>query len=301
VMEMTIYADALFLVNFIMNGFVLWVLSKLISTPRKFRWILLGSAVMSLLYTLLIIIEAFRGFNIILSSLFILTVGVLTTFHPKNIKSFLKLIPFAYAISFTVGGLGMALFFLTDIPYAIHYMTADWEGLTRAISWQLVLMGTVISYVFIKILLFFLERLRLKRQMFCIVDVIVGDEKCSFNALVDTGHSLKDPISKTPVIIAEFDLIKNLLPDGIKIIFYEKKEANLVNLLPNHEENFYKRIRLVPFSSLGKSNGILIGFRPDKVHFNDGEKSSDAIIGIYNEKLSKNGTYSGLLSPELVA
>jgi len=300
-MEMTIYADALFLVNFIMNGFVLWVLSKLISTPRKFRWILLGSAVMSLLYTLLIIIEAFRGFNIILSSLFILTVGVLTTFHPKNIKSFLKLIPFAYAISFTVGGLGMALFFLTDIPYATHYMTADWEGLTRAISWQLVLMGTVISYVFIKILLFFLERLRLKRQMFCIVDVIVGDEKCSFNALVDTGHSLKDPISKTPVIIAEFDLIKNLLPDGIKIIFYEKKEANLVNLLPNHEENFYKRIRLVPFSSLGKSNGILIGFRPDKVHFDDGEKSSDAIIGIYNEKLSKNGTYSGLLSPELVA
>lgn len=45
---MTLCADILFLVNFIMNGFVLWVLLKVMRAPCKVRWLLAGSGVMAL-------------------------------------------------------------------------------------------------------------------------------------------------------------------------------------------------------------------------------------------------------------
>ena len=256
---------------------------------------------MALLYTLIIVIDSLRFVNIALASVFILTVGLLITFHPRKLKPFIKLMVIAYGISFTIGGLGMALFFLTDLPYAIHYIAADWDGFTNAVSWQLVLGGAAISYILIKIILHIAERYTLKRQMFCNVQVFLGEHDCTFNALVDTGHCLKEPISKSPVIIAEFDLVKTLLPDGLKVLFYEKQEDDLTELIASHENNFYNRIRMIPFTSLGRANGMLIGFRPDKVKVEGGKEIlSNIIIGIYNDKLCGDGKYRGLLSPELV-
>ncbi|MCL2386031.1 MAG: sigma-E processing peptidase SpoIIGA [Defluviitaleaceae bacterium] len=299
---MTLYADILFLVNFVMNGFVLWVLSKAMRTPRKARWILLGAGVMALLYTLIIVIEPLRFVNVFIASVVILAAGVGAAFHPTQLKIFFKLMAMAYVISFMVGGLGMALFFLTDLPYAIYFIVADFDGFARTVSWQLMLVGMIISYIIIKISLKVFERHTLKRQMLCNVHITIGDNDCNFNALVDTGHSLKEPISQSPVIIAEFEQVKPLLPDGLKVLFYEKQENDLAVLLSIHEESFYNRIRMIPFTSLGRSNGMLIGFRPDHVKVEGAENSpTDIVIGIYNDKLCQDGRYRGLLSPDLVA
>lgn len=43
-------------------------------------------------------------------------------------------------------------------------------------------------------------------------------------------------------------------------------------------------IRLIPFSSLGNENSVLIGFKPDsiKVYYDDNYFEKEAFIGIYN-------------------
>jgi stage II sporulation protein GA (sporulation sigma-E factor processing peptidase) len=300
----TLYADILFLVNFVMNGFVLWVLAKITRSPQKARWLLAGSGVMALLYTFIIIIEPLRFVNVVLASVLILSAGVAVAFRPRSVRAFARLMAVSYVISFTVGGLGMALFFLTDLPNAIYFIAADWDGFTRTISWQLALVGMILSYIVIKFSLKAAERFTLKRQMLCNVYISIGEKACRFDALVDTGHNLKDPLSQSPVIIAEFEQIEKLLPDCLKILFHERLESNLTVLLSVREESFYKRIRMIPFSSLGRSKGMLIGFRPDSVRVQaegiDGE-TPDVVIGIYNDKLCRDGRYCGLLSPELVA
>jgi len=325
---MTLYADMLFLVNFIMNTFVLWVVSKVTrkrhnraptSKPAdrvqkrssfpfavlkgitKARWLFAGAAIMSLMYTLLIAIEALRFINVALSSVAILTVGVLVTFRLTSVRDFAKLMVAAYVISFTVGGLGMSLFFLTDIPYAVYFIANDWQGFFQEVSWQLVPVVMVVSYVLIKLGLKIAEMHTLKRQMLCNVQIFMGEQGASLAALVDTGHSLKEPLSQGPVIIAEFEHIKDFLPDGLKVLFYEKQENNLAGFLTGQEGSFYKRIRMIPFTSLGRSNGMLIGFRPDRVAVEGATESpADVVIGIYNDRLCRDGRYQGLLSPELV-
>ncbi|MCL2224027.1 MAG: sigma-E processing peptidase SpoIIGA [Defluviitaleaceae bacterium] len=298
---MTLYADILFLVNLVMNGFVLWVLSKVVREPRKTRWLLLGASLMALLYTMIIVTPPLRFVNVVLASVVILAVGVSATFHPRGAGAFFRLMAAAYVISFTVGGLGMALFFLTDLPYAVYFIVSDFGGFSRLVSWQLVLAGMIVSYITIKFALKIAERFTLKRQMLCNVHISLGENDCNFDALVDTGHNLKEPLSQTPVIIAEFEQIKPLLPECLVVLFSEKLEDDLTVLLSVREEAFYNRIRMIPFKSLGQSNGILIGFRPDNVKVEGLEESPDVVIGIYNAKLCRDGRYRGLLSPELVA
>jgi stage II sporulation protein GA (sporulation sigma-E factor processing peptidase) len=164
----------------------------------------------------------------------------------------------------------------------------------------LALIGIVLSYIAIKFALKAAERLTLKKQMLCNVYISLGENVCNFDALVDTGHSLKEPLSQSPVIIAEFRQVEQLLPECLKILFHEKLESDLTVLLSIREESFYNRIRMIPFTSLGRNNGMLIGFRPDFVRVEGGEKT-DVIIGIYNDNLCRDGRYCGLLSPELVA
>jgi stage II sporulation protein GA (sporulation sigma-E factor processing peptidase) len=111
-MCVTLYADILFLVNFIMNGFVLWTLAKIMRAPRKARWLLAGSGVMTFLYTMIILIEPLNFVNVVVASVLILAAGVCVAFRPRSVRYFAKLMAASYIISFTVGGLGMALFFL---------------------------------------------------------------------------------------------------------------------------------------------------------------------------------------------
>jgi len=304
---MVLYADSLFVVNFVMNGFVLWMVAKLTRSKRKRRWLLLGAGIMAFLYTLLIAMESLRFLNVALSSIIILSVGVIVGFYPQGVKSFFKIITVAYCISFTVGGLGMALIFLTDLPYAVYHIASDWSEFTRSISWQLVFIGMAICYILLKLGIRVSNRYVLKRQMLCNIQIFMGENDCSFEALVDTGHCLKEPLSQSPVIIAEFEHIKEFLPDGLKVLFYEKQENDLEGLLANKDEEgaFYNRIRMIPFSSLGRANGMLIGFRPDRVcveglSANDKFIDVDVIVGIYNAKLCRDGRYQGLVSPELI-
>ena len=297
---MTLYADLLFMVNFLMNGFVLWIVAKILRQKRKARWLVLGSAVMALLYTLLLIIEPLRFLNIALASVVILAAGVMVAFYPAGGKHFLRLMLTAYGITFAVGGLGMALFYLTDLPYAIYYIAADLDGFRRAVSWQLVLIGAVVSYFLIRLTMRLVEHQTIKRQMLTNVMVTMNEKYIFFDALVDTGHSLKDPLSQSPVIVAEFEQVQDFLPEGLRGMFNDRNESNLASVLNGQEGPFYQRIRMIPFTSIGKSKGMLIGFRPDKVMVGTETSRQDVVIGIYNDRLTTDGRYQGLVSPEIL-
>jgi stage II sporulation protein GA (sporulation sigma-E factor processing peptidase) len=292
------------MVNFIMNVFVLWLTAKIITNKRKRRWWVAGGVLMALLYTLLLVITPMRGFNVFIAQVAILAAGVVLAFYPRDVKAFLKQMLVAYLISFTVGGLGMALFFLTDLPYALHYIASDIGAFSRSVSWQLAVTGMALSYGLIKLGQYLLERRNLKKQMICNVLVSLDETSVVFDALVDTGHSLREPISQAPVIVAEFEQMKHFLPEGLRQLFYEKQENNLTSLLLGQENTFYTRLRMIPFTSIGRANGMLVGFRPDRVTVrDDSEKQArqDVIIGIYNDKLTRDGRYQGLLSSELVS
>ena len=290
---MEIYADVVLMVNFFMNSFILWAVAKLCRQKIKYLRLMAGGFLMALLYLFIMIVLPFNRIFSAGASVLILAAGILPALRPSSLKVFLRQIFLGYLCSFTLGGLGMMLFFNTS-----------GHGATR-VPWTFLIVCTTGAYVIIKLSLYLLESITLNKQMLCPVTIFVGDKNLSLQVLVDTGHSLHDPLNNAPVIIAEFESVKSLLPDNMRLLFYEEQENNLTNLLTVATGNrFYERIRMIPFVSLGLSNGMLVGFRPDRVSLSTASREhirEDVVIGIYNRKLSGDGRYQGLIGPELVA
>ena len=73
--------------------------------------------------------------------------------------------------------------------------------------------------------------------------------------------------------------------------------------IENIEGEYISKLRLIPFSSLGTPNGMLIGTKVDKIKIEFEEEEIEAtnvIVGIYNKSLTKNGLYNALIGLDLL-
>ena len=119
--------------------------------------------------------------------------------------------------------------------------------------------------------------------------------------MLDTGNQLREPITGDAVIVVEKERLYEILPGSIlnnidKIIGGDWGENE--ELL-----NYRTRFRMIPFKSIGKQNGILLGFRVDEVNvITDIDKiiNQKVIVCIYNEVLTRTNTYSALIGLDML-
>ena len=106
---------------------------------------------------------------------------------------------------------------------------------------------------------------------------------------------LKDSVSNLPVIIVEKNCLYGILDDFIL--------NNINNIVAGKwikEGNFevydYK-ISIIPFSSLGNKNGLLLGFKPDYIKvYNDEEIfNKKGVVGIYTDSLGGKDYYNAII------
>lgn len=123
-------------------------------------------------------------------------------------------------------------------------------------------------------------------------------------ALVDTGNRLRDPLSGLPVVVIEHAALEPLLPSYLQAAVEQMEAGDLsgvTRLLAS--ERWSTRFRVIPFSSIGKQHGLLIGFRPDAVHFLVADRvvaAADCVLAIYKGSLDPDGAYQALIHPDLV-
>jgi stage II sporulation protein GA (sporulation sigma-E factor processing peptidase) len=296
---MEIYVDVVFAVNFLMDTFVFWIVGRMAGKKCGAR-LAAGGALMAALCCLLIFAGSLRVYQNIFAALLIVMLGCMVTFRPRDVKEFLKLVAFTHAAAFTLGGLAMGLFYFTNIAEVAGNMLG---ATTDHFSFKILLTATCCSYIIIKLLARRLRRLTAHGQVFRPCTIHLGGADASLTALYDTGNILRDPVSGAPVIVVEFDALKTVLPEQVRSIFDEGRESDLGLLLRLVGDGaLAARFRVIPFESLGRQHGILLGFRPDKVDVSS-EKGTVSynrvVVGIYNCRLSSDNTYQGLLNAEL--
>lgn len=86
------------------------------------------------------------------------------------------------------------------------------------------------------------------------IKVEIEGESVEFDALVDSGNLVKDPLSMCPVIFIKRPLALSFLPGAIV-------DLNGVDSLPF---SYKKRIRLIPVTRGGETH-VMVGLRVDKV------------------------------------
>ncbi len=134
--------------------------------------------------------------------------------------------------------------------------------------------------------------------MYCNIKVNINSKYTYIKAIIDTGNFLREPITKTPVVVIEKNALNDIVPNYIldnldKIINGENIELG----------EYISKIRLIPFTSLGKENGILLGIKADGILVELEENTiriKEVILGLYNGKLTKNGKYEALIGLDLL-
>ncbi|HHY45036.1 MAG TPA: sigma-E processing peptidase SpoIIGA [Firmicutes bacterium] len=140
----------------------------------------------------------------------------------------------------------------------------------------------------------------LRRLPLMTIEVSIGGKTLGLTGLVDTGNNLRDPVSGLPVIVIDWDALRNLMPPGVSAFFMSTWDAIPAGL---PETSVGTRLRLVPYESLSGKMGVLPGFRPDRLALvgkNGLRVFKNAIVCASQERLSPSGLYQALLHPDLV-
>jgi stage II sporulation protein GA (sporulation sigma-E factor processing peptidase) len=285
-----VYADVTFLINFIMDFVILWATARLARITPVIKRIA-AAAFLGGIYavgSLIPQLAFFYSFPLkVVFSCLMLFIGL----PIASWDSFKKIIVFFYGINFTVAGATIAVSYMIDVNTLSDYSMYFWlfGGLLSALLIG-IFGGKYLSTRIIPNLLKFKVEMRFEQKV------------CTGQGFLDTGNSLKDPLTNKPVIVAEYDWLRNCLPDDFK-------QAMETNLDEEHMldelivTSWSNRLRLIPFTSIGKKNGMLVGIRADEVKVDLGQQNSlfkNIVIGIYRGKLTNQGQYQMLVPAEIV-
>ena len=295
--DATVYIDMLFLVNFLLDFIVLWATARL-AQIRVSPWRLAGGACLGALYSVLVLLPGLERLSTFELKFLVSLVMLLSVFAPVSWKKFGQALLFFYLVAFTMGGAVFGfVYFITgsNISKALGSFTMDYLWLIVAV----ITAGLLGKYG-----MPYLKKSLLQDLLKVPLEITVQGRQLKIYGLVDTGNQLVDPVTGMPVIIVEYSVLSPLLPPQLKELVSGGGEFNLSKLadvVP--EEGTVPPFRVIPFTTIGKRHGLLIGFRPDEVTVYVGDRKirkRDVIIGIYNMRLSPRGTYRALLHPDLL-
>lgn len=261
-----LYIDSLFLINFTMNLYVLFLTNRKLGRTATRRRLLLGAALGAAGYCVSFFIP-FR-FPLVKNLFLFSAVSILMvkiTFRHKGLRAFLKICSTMLLYTFLFGGCLMFLFrrvpFLKENAFGI---------------WGIMGIGGII-YILVSYLY---EKNSRQKEALCDVCLKNNGHTLSVKALIDTGNSLVEPLSGKPVSILEKEIMEALLADGEP-----------------------KGFRVVPYRSIGKENGILQAYEiSEMIIERDGMKKicNNIYIGISEAAVSAGSNYRMIIHPKLM-
>ena len=221
---------------------------------------------------------------------------VYIAFLPRDAKKLMKTIISFYLTSFCFGGTAYYLLYYIN-PSQIRQVNGV---LTGSYPIKIAILGGVVGFLVLDVAFKLVKHKLDKVSIVYRVEIHYQGRHCIINTMLDTGHQLREPITGLPVVVVEKEALQELISketvEKMLSVFHQESDEGI-------EDSLKLRCRLIPYSSIGKENGMLVGFKPDHINIydEDGEQiTREAMIAIYESKLSRNGTYAGLMGLELL-
>lgn len=220
-----LYVDSLFLVNFVMNLYLLLLTNRAsMRTATRVR-MLLGAGAGATVYVLCLLIELPAWLKWPLSVLIGTGLMLVIAFRPRSFRVFLRLFRRLCQYSFLMGGL--LLFAEGAVPGSGRYITRIGG----------VLGGGAVIYLALS---WMRERDRRRKSGAghgrYRVRLANGEIHVDTTAFVDSGNGLSEPVSGKPVSVIGNDVFRALWPEEPELF------------------------RIIPYRSIGRKNGILRGY-----------------------------------------
>lgn len=290
---MTIYLDIVLFENILLNYII--ILSTAIISKEKINFIrIILSSIIGGIFSIVTYITEVTVSAEILMKIVISVIMMRIAFNNLKIKRLFKLLIFFYLVSFTFGGIAFMLLFFIN-PQNVKISGNKFIGIYPL---KITILAGIIGFIIISIVAQIIKNKMTPNNMICELEIFYKGKYKKIKTMLDTGNLLKEPISNADVIVVEKESLKEILNDDLL--------ENIGSIIKGkwlEAENIYSyKLKIIPFSSLGNDNGLLIGFKPDfiKIYGENEIIRDDVLIGIYNGKLTKNNSYTSLIGLEIL-
>jgi stage II sporulation protein GA (sporulation sigma-E factor processing peptidase) len=287
--EPKVYADLTFLINLTMDFLLLWMTSRICRASVSFRRLFLA-AFLGGIYGIGNLVAASTIIYSLPAKVLISCLLLFIALKPVAWQQFWKSLCVFYGLSFVAAGASMAAAYLQpakqDPSWSFFYLLLG-AGVLIMIS---VYVERYFKQTLLPALLKYQVRLRFE------------DKNCRGEGFLDTGNGLRDPLTRRPIVVAEYAFLQSCLPEELNHAMTDDLSEDQ-RLEAFSRSSWGNRLRLIPFSSLGQKNGMLIGLRCDEVAVKIGHREmlhKNLVVAIYPHKLSAGNDYQMLIPSEVV-
>ena len=296
---MTVYLDIIFVENLLMNYIIIFATGVVIKNECKKLRIFIAS-LLGAIYTIVMYLNIIPIYSNVIMK-FILSIAIVyIAFRPNTFKQLFKDMIFFYLVSFVFGGCVFALMYFLK-PQMVEIRNGVFVG---SYPIKVALIGAFIAFIILQMCFKLVKTKLSKKDVIYNVQININNKSIEIQALLDTGNLLKDPITGFPVIVVEYNVLNSLISEKILNNIDKILGGDIDELIKDNEFNRnISRFRMIPFSSLGKQNGLLLGIKADSVKvILDGQINviNNAIIGIYDKSFSKNGAYTAIFGLDML-
>ena len=293
---MTVYIDIILLENLCMNYIILFATAYIMKIKISHIRIIASSSI-GAVYSIMLYMQILPIYSSIFMKIILSVVMVYISYAPKSVKIAIKQLIIFYLISFAFGGCAFALLYFVK-PQDIFIKNGVYIG---TYPLKIALLGGIVGFVITYIAFKIIKNKATKEEMLYKLKIKINDKTVEVNALLDTGNKLKDPITLVPVIVIEKQKLYNFLPEEI-LENIDKIIGGDSNKLIEENIKYMSKFRVIPYNSIGKQNGLMLGFKADevKIIIDEEERTiKNTIIGIFNQSFNSQ-TYSALISLEII-
>ena len=279
-----------------MNYIILFATAVINKVEIKLIRILLSS-ILGSIYAVVSYTNILSNFTGVIIKILLSIAMIYIAFKPEGVKRFIKQLLIFYLATFTFGGVAFALLYFVK-PGEILIENGIYIG-TYPI--KIALLGGIVGFVIITIAFNLIKGKLSKNDMFCNIHVYINSKRKDMISMIDTGNLLKEPITGMPVVIVEKEELIDIIPMEI-LNNIDKIINGDIDDIKNIEQ-YISKSRVIPFNSLGKKNGLLLGIKADKIIDDNDEniiENNNIIIGVYEKKLCKNDSYKALIGLDLL-
>lgn len=295
---MTIYIDVVLLENLIMNYIILYATAIISKTKTKIIRLIIASGI-GAVYSVVAYTSVLEIYSTFILKILLSIIITYVAFNPQSVKNMCKQLLLFYLTSFAFGGAAICLIYFIK-PQDILMKNGLFVG---TYPLKTIFLGAIVGFIAI-VLAFKIIRTKIsKNSLYCNIEIEINNNKISTTAMIDTGNLLKDPITNTPVIVVERTLLYDMLPKEILNNLENILGGDMKNIPEEIRQKYMSKLKVIPFSSLGKQNGMLLGIKADQVKIKTEEEESlkdNIIIGIYDKSLTKKGEYRALVGINLL-
>lgn len=300
-----VYLDVVWLINFVMDGVILYTTVWIARRPSRAYRIALAALVGSL-YALLLFVPRLSLLTTwpgkAVASLCIIRVAI-------PVRSWLDLARMAvlfYFVAFVYAGAAVALqFVLPGITIARGLLVSGQHlaFLTSLRSLSLLVAIPVGAATF-RYSVTRVRRMRQAASSVVTVTAVVAGQAVTFRGLVDTGNQLRDPVSRKPVCLVEAATLAPLLPQVLSAAALAGEDV--VQALGLVEDRAWvTRCSVIPYRGAGGSMQMTVAIRPDTVTFEQGGLRQSALtaclLAIHSTALTSDNRFQAILHTEVIA